>query len=204
MHSIVIVSVGVISSNFVFFLVCVRFRGSRILIRDRLTMSLILASLWRPQGMLFARSQHMGVICGTCCKSIVSSTIEERLHEQLKKKMKSNKVQLLESFEVYKRSLPVRADMDSQVQLPLYTLPYWACENDITLLAEQLERRGTQRSFVKYIAAPPSSGKTSAILPAFLKSAEGDGGFMHYFYLAFDNNNDTSTDCHTTRKCLKS
>ena len=48
---------------------------------------------------------------------------------------------------------------------------------------------GHSRSFVKYIAAPPSSGKTSAILSAFLKSAEGDGGFTHYFYLAFDNNN---------------
>ena len=45
-----------------------------------------------------------------------------------------------------------------------------------------------RRRDVKYFAAPPSSGKTCSILPAFLRSAEREGGFTHYIYIAFDNN----------------
>jgi hypothetical protein len=39
------------------------------------------------------------------------------------------------------------------------------------------------RTWVKYIAAPSSSGKTTCMLPAFLKTT-----LTHYFYIAFDNN----------------
>jgi hypothetical protein len=56
-------------------------------------------------------------------------------------------------------------------------------------LAGQLEVATTARYVVKYLSAPAASGKTSSILPAFLRSTERDGGFTHYLYLSFDNNN---------------
>ena len=59
-------------------------------------------------------------------------------------------------------------------------------------MADQLEQKRDDRSFVMYLTAPSKSGKTSSILPAFLKSAERnkDGkGFTHYIYIAFKNNN---------------
>lgn len=40
--------------------------------------------------------------------------------------------------------------------------------------------RGKERALVS---------KTSAILPAFLMGTKIDGGFTHYVYLPFDNNN---------------
>eukprot|EP01036_Dinobryon_divergens_P037334 gene37334-48823_t len=46
---------------------------------------------------------------------------------------------------------------------------------------------GQIRLWMKYIAAPPSSGKTTCILPAFLKTT-----LTHYIYLAFDNNQDNN------------
>lgn len=95
---------------------------------------------------------------------------------------------LFESFDIYKKSLPVRCSIGEE--LPLYTLPYWVNEDEITSLADRLLLdTTTSRSVVKYLAAPGGFGKTSAILPAFLKSTERDGGFTHYVYLPFDNNN---------------
>merc|ERR1711865_895644 len=58
-------------------------------------------------------------------------------------------------------------------------------------MVDQLTRRGkerrSQRRSVKYLAAPSASGKTSCILPAFLKGKDM-GKFTHYLYFAFDNN----------------
>lgn len=114
--------------------------------------------------------------------------MEERLHEHFNRVMKSDNVPLFKSFDVYRRSLPVRRNQASGRQLPLYTLAHWACEDDIASMANQLERTTKERALVKYLAAPGASGKTSSVLPAFLRSAERGGGFTHYIYLAFANN----------------
>ena len=161
-------------------------------------LSLICSSLRHPQRVLLtelglARFQHLGVIPGRRFKSFVSptvedSTIEERLRAHFNKVMKNANVPLFKSFDAYKKSLPVRVQSGSNKVLPLYTLPYWACEDDITFFVDRLENESfTDRVVVKYLAAPGGSGKTSAILPAFLRSAER-GGFTHYIYLPFDNN----------------
>ena len=57
------------------------------------------------------------------------------------------------------------------------------------MLVKKLEERTISRIDVKYYAAPPASGKTCGVLPAFLRSAEREGGFTHYIYIAFRNNN---------------
>jgi len=54
-------------------------------------------------------------------------------------------------------------------------------------MVDQLTRNGKERYSVKYLAAPSASGKTSCILPAFLKGEDMDM-FTHYLYFAFDNN----------------
>ena len=74
-------------------------------------------------------------------------------------------------------------------ELPLYTLPYFVSEDSIASMAHGLLHRGKERALVKYLSAPGASGKTSAILPAFLMGTKIDGGFTHYVYLTFDNNN---------------
>ena len=70
----------------------------------------------------------------------------------------------------------------------LCELPYYTNENDLDMLVKKLEEPPERRRDVKYFAAPPSSGKTCSILPAFLRSAEREGGFTHYIYIPFDNN----------------
>lgn len=79
-------------------------------------------------GLRLARS-HRGV---TRFKSSVSSTIEGRLHDHFDRAMKTDRVPLFKSFDVYKKSLPVRGDHASRKILPLYTLLYWVYDEDIT------------------------------------------------------------------------
>lgn len=60
-------------------------------------------------------------------------------------------------------------------------------------MANSLKGHARERNVVMYLAAPGASGKTSSILPAFLRSGEKDtSGFTHYVYLAFDI---TTTNC---------
>ena len=58
------------------------------------------------------------------------------------------------------------------------------------MLVKKLEQSATggTRKVVKYFAAPSASGKTCAVLPAFLRSAGKEGGFTHYIYIAYHNN----------------
>ena len=135
-----------------------------------------------------APSKRTGALCGIRLTSSVSSP-EDCLKVHFDKIMKCDHVPLLKDFDVYKRSLPVRHDISLEQQLPLYRLPYWTDDEDVEFLANQLERRESiVRHAVKYLSAPSGSGKTSCILPAFLKSTHNEDGFTHYLYLAFNNN----------------
>ena len=136
-----------------------------------------------------APSKRTGALCGIRLTSSVSSP-EDCLKVHFDKVMKCDHVPLLKDFDVYKRSLPVRRDASSAQELPLYQLPYWTDDEDVEFFADQLRRPPKSRASVKYLSAPSGSGKTSCILPAFLKSTHKKGGFTHYLYLAFNNNAD--------------
>ena len=114
--------------------------------------------------------------------------VEKKLKDTFDKRMKNNAYPLFADFDTYKKWMPVRLIKNDFRQL--YKLPHYTNENDLDFLVKQLEEPPKSRREVKYFAAPGKSGKTCAILPAFLRSAEKDDGFTHYIYLAF-NNNDT-------------
>ena len=57
------------------------------------------------------------------------------------------------------------------------------------MLAQQLaEDRGDSRAKVMYMAAPSESGKSAAVLPAFLRAVELELGLTHYLHMPFYNN----------------
>lgn len=57
-----------------------------------------------------------------------------------------------------------------------------------SMAKEILQPPRSSRFGVKYLSAPGGSGKTSSILPAFLRSTKMVNGYTHYIYLAFRNN----------------
>lgn len=120
------------------------------------------------------------------------NSISNYIKEHFNAKMKNNNIPLFKDFESYSRSLPVRLYeiSDSDVEfIPLNTLNYYVCPEDLTSMAAKIIERSDYRGYVKYISAPPKSGKTSSVLPAFLKSIEMKNGGTHYIYVAFNNNN---------------
>ena len=122
--------------------------------------------------------------------SSISPSLEDSLKEHFNKVMKCDSIPLLADFDVYKKSLPVRESFSSdKVFIPLYELPHWVHDQDLKSFANQLKNKSfLSRNHVKYLSVPPHSGKTSCILPAFLKNTKSEGGFTHYFYFTFDNN----------------
>ncbi len=105
--------------------------------------------------------------------------------------MISNNTKIFSSWKNFERSLPRRKYnvKGTLSYLPLYTLEYYARDDDLQRFADEImqpPKKSEQiRTWVKYIAAPSSSGKSTCILPAFLKTT-----LSHYFYIAFDNNQD--------------
>ena len=101
--------------------------------------------------------------------------------------MKNDNVLLCNSFSNYKRSLPTRKYISEHI--PLYTLPYYVREESLRDCAEGLLRppevgENLIRTVVRYIAAPSGSGKTTCVLPVFLRTP-----LTHYIYISFTNNN---------------
>ena len=113
-------------------------------------------------------------------------TLEENLMHKFETKMKNDAYPLFTDYDTYKKWLPVRY-IDGDYR-ELYKLPHYTDEHDLDLLVKKLEEgpREGGRADVKYIATPSGSGKSCAILPAFLRSAEKKDGFTHY--IAFHNN----------------
>ena len=118
------------------------------------------------------------------------SQLEKKLKNIFEKKMKNDTYSLFADFSNYEKWLPtVKSNIPSDTSYhKLYKLPYWTNENDLDILVKKLEAPPSNDAHVKYFAAPDSQGKTCAILPAFLRSAERNGGFTHYIYLPFHNN----------------
>ena len=104
--------------------------------------------------------------------------------------MKSNNSKIFSSWPNFEKSLPRRQyNVKKKFYLPLFKLGYYARDDDLQRFADEImqppKKSEQSRVCVKYIAAPSSSGKTTCILPAFLKTT-----LTHYFYIAFDNNQD--------------
>jgi len=127
-----------------------------------------------------------------------------KVDEVFKNKMQDGSVPLLATSKSYLASLPGRVctwtgssplkrDNSSTPNTPndtflrLYHQPFYAADDDLERMVDQLTHIGKERRSVKYLAAPSASGKTSCILPAFLKGVEM-GKFTHYLYFAFANN----------------
>ena len=125
--------------------------------------------------------------------------------EVFENEMQNDSVPLMATLDGYTASLPVRLcrwngasplKRDGSSSTPngrgsdfvrLFQQPFYADDDDLERMVNQLARQGIERCSVKYLAAPSNSGKTSCILPAFLKGVDM-GEFTHYLYFAFDNN----------------
>ena len=68
----------------------------------------------------------------------------------------------------------------------MHTLPYWGSDEELLSVVNMLEDKGRydRDEPIKYVCAPSEFGKTTSIVPAFLKSDV----FTHYLYVAFHNN----------------
>ena len=115
---------------------------------------------------------------------------EEHLRSYFNEFMKNEDVHLLKSFDTYEKSLPRRKINGGKKVLELYKLPYYVINEDLDTMVTNLLEPQSNRTVIKYLAAPSGYGKTSSVLQAFLRSTDGDEGFTHYFYLAFNNNAD--------------
>lgn len=78
----------------------------------------------------------------------------------------------------WRGSSPLKRDGSSTPNGPdskflrLFEQPFYAADDDLERMVNQLTRMGKERRSVKYLAAPSASGKTSCILPAFLKGKD--------------------------------
>jgi len=127
----------------------------------------------------------------------ISSTVHDKslasqIEDYFDAHMKNTNVPLFKDFSSYSKSLPVRYYCpDSRIPefVPLFKVEYCAQPVDLTEMADAIMDPGPERESVKYVSAPTRSGKTSSVLPAFLRSTSMVNGGTHYIYMAFFNNN---------------
>ena len=123
-----------------------------------------------------------------------SSFSEDLVRERFRATMINNSTSIFSSWSNYEKSLPRRKYLNENFDwayLPLYTLNYYARDDDLERFANEISKPPKQisqiRTLVKYITAPTSTGKTSCVLPAFLKTT-----LTHYIFIAFSNNADNN------------
>lgn len=119
--------------------------------------------------------------------------IQRQVEAHFDETMQNPNVKLFSDRNLYLASLPRRQKRDGSVLL-LYTLPFYAWEQDLKLLAEGLvEMEGYSSNGIRYVASPAMSGKSSCILPAFLYGVErlkdAPQHLTHYVYVPFASNN---------------
>lgn len=112
--------------------------------------------------------------------------MSQELEHHFDRVMKDPKVPRFSNLQTYVDSFPVREHTDTW--LKLHQLPFWVRDVDLQAMAQALIHKSKQSGVIKYVASPSASGKTSSILHAFLKSTKMQGGFTHYLYIAFTNN----------------
>ena len=87
--------------------------------------------------------------------------------------MKAAAVRLLQTWERYEASLPVREGIYGVNKL--YLRPFLCCERDLDVAVSRLEQGTEDRERVAYLSAPTKRGKSAAVLPMFCRSVELGG-----------------------------
>ena len=115
---------------------------------------------------------------------------ENKLKQIFENKMKNDSFPLFSQWSNYEKWLPVREINEKFFKL--YKLPHWVKEKDLDFVVSRLIDKPSDdegaRKLVRYLATPSAYGKTSLILPAFLRSTARKDGFTHYIYITFGNN----------------
>ena len=129
-----------------------------------------------------------------------SSFTEDLVRERFRTTMMNSSTRTFSSWSDYEKFLPRRKHTDANCRstnLSLYTLNYYARNDDLERCADEISKPLQQisqiRTSVKYITAPTNNGKTSCVLPAFLKTK-----LTHYFFIAFSSNANSNYKLRST------
>ena len=114
--------------------------------------------------------------------------LAQRTKDAFETNMKTANIPLLETWESYEASLPVREGTDGVSKL--YSQPYLCRGKELNVAVSRLEHANKRRDRVAYLSAPTMRGKSAAILPIFCRSVElgSTNSFTHYLYMPFANN----------------
>ena len=119
------------------------------------------------------------------CNESPGNCIESNIKHAFKTKMERRDIKLFSDLRTYLGSLPKR---ESNAIINLWEQPFYARERDLCDMAKCLDNPSLQRGPVMYMAAPSQSGKTAAVLPAFLYAMKYGVNLSHYIYMPFYNN----------------
>jgi hypothetical protein len=72
-------------------------------------------------------------------------------------------------WSAYSASIPFRR-FDQKPLIRLFEVKYFTPSKYLQRLTEEIAKASGDRGVVKYLAAPPKSGKTCSVLPAFIES----------------------------------
>jgi hypothetical protein len=131
-----------------------------------------------------------------------SSCTEDLVRERFRTTMMNNSTRTFSSWSDYEKFLPRRKYTDANclsTNRSLYTLiNYYTRNDDLERFADEISKPLQQmsrqiRTSVKYITAPTNNGKTSCVLPAFLKT-----NLTHYSFIAFSNNANSNYKLRST------
>ena len=114
--------------------------------------------------------------------------LAQRTKDAFETNMKTANIPLLETWESYEASLPVREGSCGVCKL--YLRPYLCRSKELDVAVSRLEHATEDRDRVAYLSAPTKRGKSAAILPIFCRSVElgSQHCFTHYLYMPFANN----------------
>ena len=117
-----------------------------------------------------------------------SDCLATQIHKAFETKMQTKDVPVLQSWDAYEASLPVREGTYGVNKL--YLRPFLCCERDLDVAVSRLEQGTEARDRVAYLSAPSMRGKSAAVLPMFCQSVERGShiSFTHYLYMPFANN----------------
>ena len=89
--------------------------------------------------------------------------LAQRTNDAFETNMKTANIPLLETWESYEASLPVREGTDGVSKL--YSQPYLCRGKELDVAVSRLEHANEDRDRVAYLSAPTKRGKSAAILP---------------------------------------
>ena len=134
---------------------------------------------------------HKGIPRGASRRWTAFNTCDclaTRIQHAFETQMQTEDVPVLQSWDAYQSSLPVREGGDGVSKL--YMLPYLCGGKELDVAVSCLEQVTKDRDRVAYLSAPTKRGKSAAILPMFCRSVElgSENSFTHYLYMPFANN----------------